>query len=191
MTTPAASTRKYTPAEYLEAERQSGEKYAYYNGTIEPGAGASISHNRIVRNLLTSLSNLFSKEERFEAFGSDQKIYLPRYNYYLYPDAVVVAETPEVAEGVVEAIVNPLLIFEVLSPSSEKYDRGEKFVEYQSISSFKEYVLVRQDAAELTLFFREQQDLWRSTEVSGLYSQARLRSVDAMLALADVYFKVL
>ena len=179
------------PAEYLEAERQSGEKYADYNGTIEPGAGASISHNRIVRNLLTSLSNLFSKEERFEAFGSDQKIYLPRYNYYLYPDAVVVAETPEVAEGVVEAIVNPLLIFEVLSPSSEKYDRGEKFVEYQSISSFKEYVLVRQDAAELTLFFREQQDLWRSTEVSGLYSQARLRSVDAMLALADVYFKVL
>ncbi|MBP6825497.1 MAG: Uma2 family endonuclease [Saprospiraceae bacterium] len=191
MTTLAAAARKYTVAEYLEIERTTGEKHAYYNGTIEPMAGASISHNRITRNILTELCNVFEKTIGFEAFGSDQKIYLPKFEYYVYPDAVVVAEEPLVSSEETNAIVNPLLIFEVLSPSTEKYDGGQKFLEYQSLPSFKEYVLVRQDVPELLLFYREQPDVWRSSEVAGLDREAHLRSVDVLLSLHKVYHKVL
>ena len=83
MTTPAAATRKYTVAEYLDIERRSGEKHAFYNGTIEPMAGASIPHNRIVGNIFGELFNIFKTRPGFEIFGSDQKIYLPTLNYYL------------------------------------------------------------------------------------------------------------
>ena len=190
MTTPAAATRKYTVAEYLDIERRSGEKHAFYNGTIEPMAGASISHNRIVRNLLAVLCNIFAERPEFEIFGSDQKIYLPKLNYYLYPDAVVVAEGIIESEEEAQAIINPLLIFEVLSPSTDQYDRSIKFAEYQSIPTFKEYVLVRQDTPELTLFFREEPDLWRTSEVSGLDNSAHLRSVTVNLALKSIYHKV-
>lgn len=191
MTTLAAATKKYTVAEYLEIERTTGEKHAYYNGTIEPMAGASISHNRIAGNIFGELYNVFKERLLFEIFGSDQKIYLPKFEYYVYPDAVVVAEEPLISSEETNAIVNPLLIFEVLSPSTEKYDGGQKFLEYQSLPSFKEYVLVRQDVPELLLFYREQPDVWRSSEVAGLDREAHLRSVDVLLSLHKVYHKVL
>jgi len=191
MTSLAAAPKKYTVAEYLEIERTTGEKHAYYNGTIEPMAGASIPHNRIAGNIFGELYQIFKGKPLFEIFGSDQKIYLPKYEYYLYPDAVVVAEEPLVADAETDAIINPLLIFEVLSHSSEKYDSGQKFIEYQSLPSFREYVLVRQDAPELLLFFREQPDVWRSSEVAGLENDAWLRSVEVSLSLKRIYHKVL
>ena len=191
MTTRAATARKYTVAEYLDIERRTGEKHAYYNGIIEPMAGASIPHNRITRNILAELYNIFTGKPEFEVFGGDQKIYLPKFNYYVYPDAVVVAEGPLAAEDEANAIINPLLIFEVLSPGTEKYDGGQKFLEYQSLPSFKEYVLVRQDVPELLMFFREEPDVWRSSEVSGLEQFAHFRSIDAGLLLKNIYNKVL
>lgn len=191
MTSLAAAARKYTVAEYLEIERTTGEKHAYYNGTIEPMAGASIPHNRIAGNIFGELYNIFKGKPVFEIFGSDQKIYLPKFRYYVYPDAVVVAEEPLVADEETSAIINPLLIFEVLSPSTEKYDGGQKFIEYQSLPTFKEYVLVRQDVPELMLFFREEPDVWRSSEVAGLEKDAYLRSIEANLSLRSVYHKVL
>ena len=100
------------------------------------------------------------------------------------------AEGIIVSEEEAQAIINPLLIFEVLSPSTDQYDRSIKFAEYQSLPTFKEYVLVRQDTPELTLFFREEPDLWRTSEVSGLDNSAHLRSVTVDLALKSIYHKV-
>ncbi len=176
-----------TVAEYLEIEIQTGERYQFFNGLIKQMAGSSIEHNRISRNILSALDA--SLDVMYESFGSDQKIYLPKYNFYVYPDAVVVCDAPIITNKG-QAILNPILIVEVLSNSTEEYDNGQKFLQYQSIPTFKEYMLVRQDTAEVTTFFREESDLWRSKEVLGLENSVLLKSVQLSLAMDKIYKKV-
>ena len=176
-----------TVAEYLEVEIQTGERYQFFNGLIKKTAGGSIEHNRISRNILSALDA--SLDVMYESFGSDQKIYLPKYNFYVYPDAVVVCDAPIITNKG-QAILNPILIVEVLSNATEEYDNGQKFLQYQSIPTFKEYMLVRQDTAEVTTFFREESDLWRSTEVLGLENSVLLKSVQLSLAMDKIYKKV-
>ncbi|MBK8966816.1 MAG: Uma2 family endonuclease [Lewinellaceae bacterium] len=190
MTATASETKRYTLAEYLQTEARAGERYEFYNGEIRPMPGGTISHNRITRNVLSELDQIFKNKTGFEIFGSDQKVYLPHYNFYLYPDAVVVAEKPVSAEQHAHAIINPLLIIEVLSASTEAYDRQQKFLEFRSLPSFREYVLIRQDAPEILSFFREAPDLWRESSVVNLENSVYFRSVDVELALAALYRNV-
>ncbi|MBX2930230.1 MAG: Uma2 family endonuclease [Saprospiraceae bacterium] len=186
----AAKEKTYTVAEYLYFERRAGERYTFHNGKIERMAGGTIPHNRIARNILGLLYNVMNRRPDLEVFASDQKIYLPKYHAYVYPDAVVVAGVPIESEEEASAIMNPLLIVEVLSPSTLNYDRNQKFMDYQTLPSFKEYVLVRQDAPEVILAFREEPDLWRSSEVAGLDSAVFLRSIEVSLSMSDIYNKV-
>lgn len=90
--------RTYTVDEYLEAEHRTGERHEFYNGKIKLMAGGTIAHNRISRNVIQYLGNALDEKGDFEVFGSDQKIYLPDYHYYVYPDALVVADGPVMAE---------------------------------------------------------------------------------------------
>lgn len=186
----AIASREYNVADYLRVEQETGEKYEFYNGIIKKMAGGTITHNRITRNLLANLGSIIAHRTDLEIFGSDQKIYLPKFHFYVYPDAVVIAGEPIVLEEQADAIVNPLLIIEILSPSSERYDRGQKFIEYQSLPSFREYVVFRQDAPEALLFFREAPDVWRSSEISGKDQELWLRSIEIGLRMEDVYHKV-
>ena len=186
----AAITQTYTIPEYLEIERRTGERYEYYNGKIKLMAGASIGHNRISRNIIQYLGNALDEKGDFEAFGSDQKVYLPDYQYYVYPDALVVADGPVMAEEQADALINPLLIIEVLPPGTQQHDRTNKFAEYRSLPTFKEYVLIRQDVPHVISFFREAPDLWRESEVRGLEQEALFKSVDVRLALQLIYRKV-
>jgi len=180
----------YSVAEYLLLERRTGERYEFYNGKIRRMAGGTIAHNRITRNIIIKLGQLIDEKGNMEIFASDQKIYLPKYRWYVYPDAVVVAGVPIESEEEASAIINPILIFEVLSPSTMDYDRNRKFLEYQSLPSFQEYVLVRQDVPEALLAFREEPDLWRSSETAGMDADIVLRSIGASLPMKDVYAKV-
>jgi Uma2 family endonuclease len=182
-----SSARHFSVAEYLDAEIHEGERYEYFNGEIVKMAGGTIRHNRICRNILSLLDT--SLDDTFESFGSDQKIFLPKYNFYVYPDAVVVSDTPIVSEKGY-AILNPILIVEVLSGSTEDYDRGQKFLQYQSIPTFKEYVLIRQDMPEVTTLFREETNLWRTNEVAGIDNSVFLKAVNISLALSKIYKKV-
>ena len=190
MTATASETKRYTVAEYLRTEARAGVRYEFYNGEIRPMPGGTISHNRITRNVLSELDQIFKTKTGFEIFGIVQKVYLPHYNFYLYPDAVVVAEKPVSAEQHAHAIINPLLIIEVLSASTEAYDRQQKFLEFRSLPSFREYVLIRQDAPEILSFFRETPDLWRESSVVDLENSVYFRSVDVALALAALYRNV-
>lgn len=187
----AAKEKHYTVAEYLRLERRSGERYEYFNGKIVLMAGGTIAHNRITRNILGLLFQVMNKRSDLEVFASDQKIYLPKFNFYVYPDAVVVAGLPIESEEEASAITNPILIFEVLSPSTASYDRNQKFLDYQTLPSFIEYVLVRQDAPEAAVLFREEPDLWRRSDVEGLENTIHLRSINEQLAMTAVYDKVL
>ena len=187
MVATAIQEKIYTVPQYLELEAQTGERHAFYNGIIVAMPGGTIAHNRITKNMVQYLGNLLDQQNNLEIFGSDQKIYLPKYHYYVYPDAVVVVQPPIIAEEETNAITNPLLIVEVLSPSTEAYDRGQKFLEYRSLPSFREYVLVRQNAPEVLTFFREEPDLWRENMVTGLDQSVYFRSIEAQLALQLIY----
>lgn len=180
--------RSYSIEEYLELEIKSGQKFEYYNGKLNQMAGGTIPHNRISRNMLTALDNAL--DDNFEAFGSDQKVFLPKYDFYVYPDAVVVANTPIESDKISNAIINPILIIEVLSPSTQEHDKGNKFIQYQSLPSFKEYVLIRQNAPEIQTSFREESDLWRTREFAGLDQQLFLRSVNLNIPISKIYKKV-
>jgi Uma2 family endonuclease len=185
-----ALEKSFTVEQYLQLERRSGERYAFYDGKIERMAGGTIAHNRIARNLLGLLYNLTVRKPHLEVFASDQKIYLPEYRYYLYPDAVVVAGVPVETEAEASAIVNPLLIFEVFFPSTARTDQNIKFFEYQSIPSFQEYVLLRQDQPAAIRFWREGPDLWRRFDTKGLEGDILLQSIEESLAMKAVYERV-
>ncbi len=185
--TATAAKKIYTVDEYLELEVRRGERYEFYNGNIIPMPGGTIPHSRICKNIIQHLGNALDLIKGFEIFGSDQKVYLPEYNFYLYPDAVVVAETPVAAEGMASALINPLLIIEVLSPSTERYDREQKFLQYRSIPSFREYALVRQDAPEVLTFFREKPDTWKELMVKGVDRSVHFRSINVDLAMQLIY----
>ena len=180
----------FTVEEYLRIERQRGERHNYFNGKLEPMPGGSIAHNRISRNIIQHLGNALDEKEGYEIFGSDQKIYIPKYNYYLYPDAVVIAAAPVMAENAAFGITNPLLIIEVLSPSTGAYDRDEKFMLYRELESFKEYVLIRQDTPEIVSMYRSQPSQWEETEVNGQEESVWFKSIDIRIPLALIYRNV-
>ncbi len=186
----ATAEKKYTIQEYLELECRTGERYEYYNGKPQIMAGGTINHNRITRNVSTELDLIFKEKPGLELFGNDQKVYLPDFNFYVYPDAVVVTDGPIMTDKDADALINPLLIIEVLSRGTEKYDRGDKFAYCCTLPTFKEYVLIRQNATHVTSFFREEPHLWRESQVQGLEQEVLFRSVDVRLALQLIYRKV-
>jgi Uma2 family endonuclease len=181
---------QYTIEEYLDIERRTGERHEFYDGQVIRMSGGSISHNRVSRNIVQHLGNALDEKNDFELFGSDQKIYLPKLNAYLYPDAIVVAHTPILTDKIAEAITNPILVIEVLSPSTENYDRRDKFMKYRTLESFQEYVIVQQDSAEVLSFFRSGPHTWEEQEFNGLDHTVYFKSIDIHLPLALIYKKV-
>jgi len=176
----------YSIEEYFELEAQSIEKLECYDGKITKMPGASYVHNRIPTNVLTAL-NVALMSTKFEVNNSDTKIHIPAIESFVYPDAVVICEKPLFYQNRVDTILNPLLVVEVLSPSTEDYDRGEKFYLYRSLASFKEYVVIHQNHTLVSAFFRLNEKDWRTEDVSNLSETIHLQSVDVKLKLSDIY----
>lgn len=176
----------YSIEEYFELEAQSLEKLEYFDGKITKMPGASYVHNRIATNVLTAL-NVALINTNFEVNNSDTKIHIPTIESFVYPDAVVICEKPLFYQGRVDTILNPLLIVEVLSPSTEEYDRGEKFYLYRSLASFKEYVVVHQKHALVSAYFRLNEKDWRTEDAANLSETIHLQSINVTLKLSDIY----
>lgn len=171
--------------EYLEMERTSEVRHEYYDGEIFAMVGASLNHNRILTNLVVLLHPQVRKR-RCEICVNDMRVHVPATGLYTYPDLVVICGKPELADEQGETLLNPTVIFEVLSESTEAYDRGQKFEHYRSLDSLMEYLLVAQDKAKIEHFVR-QKDGWLLTEAKGLDSVVSLPSIDCELRLAEVY----
>ena len=150
-------------------------------------AGGSLEHNQIVSNMVRALGNQLA-DRGCRVLSSDMRLKVPKAFPYRYPDVVVVCDEPilEELQGQ-QMLVNPLLIVEVLSSSTEGYDRGFKCTAYQSIESFQEYVLVAQDRPHITRYVRQADGQWLRSEVEGLESVLQLVSLHCALALSDVY----
>lgn len=173
--------------EYLELERATEEKLECDNGKVWSVSGASFPHNVIVVNLLFEVDRQI-RDHGCNVFPSDLRIKVPEYPPYRYPDLTANCGEPIIEKiGGIDMLVNPSLIIEVLSDSTEAFDRGDKFGYYKSIESFTEYLLVAQHRPHVTQFIKHGDGFWLSTEFNDLSDAIELRSVPCVLSLASVY----
>ncbi|HSK79530.1 MAG TPA: Uma2 family endonuclease [Thermoanaerobaculia bacterium] len=178
-----------TPEEYLVLERQADIRSEYLDGEMFAMSGGNRWHSLVKVNLSGELSAQL-KPRPCEVYSSDQRIHIPLTGLYTYPDVVVVCGEPRFEDDHVDTLLNPRVLIEVLSPTTESYDRGKKFEHYQSIDSLAEYLLVDQSRPRVEHYFRQDGNQWLLTVFEGLDSTVSLPSLQCELALAEVYDKV-
>jgi Uma2 family endonuclease len=178
-----------SPEEYLAIERQAEIRSEYLDGEMFAMSGGSRAHNLVVTNLVRELS-LHLKKHPCEVYSGDQRVRIPEVDLYTYPDVVVACGEPRFEDEHLDTLLNPVLIVEVLSPTTEAYDRGKKFQYSQKIDSLAEYVLVAQDQHRVERFLRQDGNEWLLTTTTGLESAVFLSSIQCTLELAEIYYKV-
>lgn len=176
-----------TETEYLERERVSTIKHEYYAGELFAMSGAGEAHNLIASNVNASIYAQI-RGRGCRIYPSDMRIRVVKTGLYTYPDMTIVCGTPEFADMTKrDTLLNPTIIIEILSPSTERYDRGVKFQNYRTIPSLKEYILIAQNKHHIERYTRHEEHTWILTEAVGLDSTIVLESIQCALALADAY----
>lgn len=178
-----------TPAEYLAFERASPHKHEFYAGQIYAMAGGSRSHNLIVGNIMRELGTQLRKRN-CTLYPSDMRVKIEQIGLYTYPDITVVCGEELFEDEQQDVLLNPTVLIEVLSNSTERYDRGKKFKNYRTIPSFVEYLLVAQASYSIEHFVRQPDGQWLMSEADQLEHTIVLESIHCALQLADVYEKV-
>jgi len=181
--------KRYTPEEYLALERQAQCKSEYYAGDICAMAGASRWHNLIVTNVLREIS-LQLKGRPCTAYPSDMRVKISPTGLYTYPDVTVVCGAAQFEDTQQDTLLNPTLIVEVLSESTEAYDRGGKFAHYRKLASLIEYVLIAQTKPDIEHYIRQPDNRWLLEEAESLHGTVHFPAIDCHLSLAEVYDKV-
>ncbi len=184
----SAAKTLYTPREYLAMERAATNKHEFFQGEIVEMPGATRKHNLITLNVGSALRAEL-RDRPGEVYVADMRVLVQSTGLYTYPDVVVVCEEPRFEDDEFDVLLNPTLIVEVLSPSTESYDRGRKARNYRSIPSLQEYILISQEVAVLERWIRRGDD-WESVECRGLDATAPLESIGCVLPLREVYAKV-
>ena len=184
----SATAAYYTAAEYLALERRATYKSEYVNGHIIAMSGASRRHNLIAANISRELSSQL-RGRPCESYISDMRVRVSETGLYTYPDVVAVCGDIRFADEQTDTLLNPTVIVEVLSASTEAYDRGDKFTHYRRLASLHDYVLVSQDAVRVEHYVR-QGEKWVLSEASLLTDTVSLASIQCTLVLEDIYDKV-
>jgi Uma2 family endonuclease len=179
---PATSTAQ----EYLALEVESDVRHEYCNGEIIPMTGGTPAHNEIAATLIFLLKTALRKQP-YSIFVTDQRLWIPEVDVYTYPDVMVTARPPELKPDRRDTVLNPILVAEVLSHSTEKNDRGDKFAAYRTIPVFQEYVLIAQDKPQVERYFKQGEDQWLFTEYRDLSATFTLQSVGVEIALTELY----
>ena len=177
-----------TPGEYLDLERKSEIRSEYVAGRIFMMSGASRRHNLIAGNLYREISSQM-RGKACEAYIGDMRVKVGPTGMYTYPDVVAVCGEPRFEDAHVDTLLNPMVIVEVLSESTEAYDRGEKFAHYRRLDTLREYVLVAQDKVRVEHYLREGEQ-WILSEISDPDNTLHLASIDCDVVLAAIYEKV-
>jgi Uma2 family endonuclease len=186
----ALPKKHYTLEEYIALEKHSEERYEFFDGAVFAMVGGSANHSRIITNVIRHLQNKLEGKP-CETFPSDMRLKVPAAYPYRYPDVSVVCGEPiiEDLQGQ-HMLVNPVLIIEVLSPSTAAYDLGDKFSAYQSIESFCEYLLIAQERPHVIQYVRQPGSKWLRSEINGLEATLTLESLELTLSLRDIYQRV-
>ncbi|HYO14829.1 MAG TPA: Uma2 family endonuclease [Thermoanaerobaculia bacterium] len=178
-----------TPEDYLAMERQAETKSEYLEGEMFAMTGGSFAHNAIIGNINGALWQQLRRKP-CQICPNDQRVYLPATGLYTYPDVVVICGEPRLQDEHQDTLLNPTVIIEVLSPTTEAYDRGKKFEHYRSIESLVEYLLVSQSEPHVEQYLRQNDNRWLFSETTGLEATLALPSIQCELALAEVYEKI-
>jgi Uma2 family endonuclease len=184
-----APSRPLTPAEYLARERAAEFKSEFYRGEMFAMAGANRRHVRICMNLTSGLHER-SPGSKCEAFNSDIRVKVSETGLYTYPDASISCGDIQFEDGTQDVLLNPKVIFEVLSKSTERRDRGWKFDQYTRLPSMIEYVLVSQEQLLVERFVRQPDGNWMLERLNDLNSSLNLESVGIKLGLHEIYSDV-
>jgi Uma2 family endonuclease len=186
---PMAAPTYLTPEAYLELERKATTKNEYVNGETLAMAGASFAHNFITLDTTIYLSRQLMDGACEVASTGDLRVKVSQTASYFYPDIVVVCGEPQAEDNTFDTLVNPTLIVEVLSVSTEMYDRDEKFAHYRQIDSLQEYILISQDRVQV-VHYRRQVPQWMPTEFRALEDVMPLVSIGCKLPLQHIYRRV-
>ncbi len=189
MVTQIKTEKSYSPEEYLSLEIDSDERHEYINGAIVIMPGGTPNHNQIVGNFYAALNFAF-KRQPYRVFVTDQRLWIPTEKIYTYPDIMVIEGELQFQEGRRDTLTNPLIITEVLSTSTEGFDRGKKFAAYRKIPTFKEYILIDQYTMQVEQFTKTESEQWLLSEYRGEDSKLSLKFIDFEITLADLYDKV-
>ncbi|MEB3273722.1 MAG: Uma2 family endonuclease [Prochlorothrix sp.] len=181
-----APPRHYSPAEYLTQEETADFRSEYHNGEIIPMTGGSLNHNRIAGNMF-ALLKIALRGTAAHAFIGDLRLSIPTHNRYTYPDILVIQGSPQFLDNRTDTILNPTLILEVLSKSTQDYDRGDKFLFYRSIPSLQEYILVDQYKIHLEQFSKLDDRNWNYCPYGPDESVLSLTTLGLELPIAEIY----
>ena len=180
---------RITPEEYLVLERKAEIKSEYFDGEMFAMSGTTLVHTKIVVNIARELSTQFM-DRQCEVYTQDLRVKVSSTGLYTYPDIAALCGNPKLEDDHFDTLLNPQLIIEVLSDSTESYDRGKKFAHYRMIESLIEYVLVAQTECRIERFSRQNDGAWLYTECSDPDGSIELSSVAARLSLSRIYHKI-
>lgn len=181
--------RLFTPDEYLILERRSEFKSEYFDGEIFAMSGATLAHNRIAGNLFMEIG-LQLKGRPCQHFMSDMRVGVTARGPYFYPDVSVVCGKPQLRDNTKDCLMNPVVIVEVLSPSTESYDRTQKFTSYQRIATLTDFLLVSQVEPRIEHYTRQRTGGWLLNTISGLDSKLSVPSIGCELLPSRIYEQV-
>ncbi len=181
--------RYYTPEEYLELEEKSQEKNEYRNGEIIPMVGGTTNHNKICLNICRNFPLTIDNND-YDVFMESVKLWLSEHNIYTYPDVMVIKDKPIYYGKSKSNVINPQIIIEVLSSSTEGYDRGKKFESYRSLPTFQEYILVDQYCYSVTQYIKQSNNNWLVNFYTGEEAILKLGSVNWEISLKDIYQRI-
>ena len=184
------TTHRLTEAEYLALERAAvGVRSEFYDGEMFAMAGGTRRHSLIGTNLTVEFGNKL-RGHRCRPYNTDLRVKIEATGLFTYPDLSVVCGKPVLLDQGMDTLLNPTLLAEVLSESTESYDRGKKFQHYQQIPSLKEYLLISQDEPRIEQFVRQDDDRWLLRETLGLESRLELPSLGITIDLAEIFTDV-
>jgi len=179
----------FTIEEYFVLEEQADHRSEYYGGEVFAMAGGTANHNRIARNSVIALGSALAGKP-CEVFVSDMRVWVKRVKLYTYPDVMVICGGIDFAPKRKDTVTNPVVLFEVLSPSTEGYDRGKKFEFYRTLLSLKEYVLVDQERVHIEHYRLLDNRQWVLTVLDDAAERLALDSIGVELSLAAIYEQV-
>ncbi len=179
----------YSPEEYLALEEAAEYRSEYYRGEIFAMAGGSANHNRITGNVYTALREVLESKS-CEAFISDMRLHVKKNNLYTYPDVMIVCGQLKFVKGRTDTLTNPVAIVEVLSESTQGYDRGAKFELYRAIATLQDYILIDQARIHVEYFHKLEDGRWLLAEFNELETVLRLEAVAVEIPLSRVYQRV-
>jgi Uma2 family endonuclease len=185
---PAPKYNYITPDEYLEIERESEEKHEYYDGFVIAMSGARLRHNQIEANIIGIIVNYLSNKE-CQVLPLNMRVSTPNRDAYMYPDATIVCGEPELEDDKFDTLLNPSVIFEIRSPSTQKYDTGYKLLHYKNIPSLKEYIMVDTGKRFVQIVKKQADGAWRFEDIDDTAGNLFIQTIGLNILFDDLYAK--